>query len=153
MDSSSDSASSSEGTPPLSYLDPYGRPLSKPIFASLEESSVLARAREFIPIFRNATMKLVDPAIHRPLQPTVRMPSMQASHDTESDECASTSSYGVQINVGLGVFEVEGSVDENTLAQSAIPVVPIDCEEHSINPDQIKGPLIRVISELESPCS
>lgn len=153
MGSSSDSESSSEGILRFSNLDPYGRPLSKPIFGSLEESSVLARAREFIPIFRNATMKLVDPEIHRPLQPSVTMPHMEESHDTECDECASTSSYGVQIDVGLGVFDVTGSVNENTLAQSGIPLVPIDIEGHSINPDQINGPLIRVISESESPCS
>ena len=151
LDSSSDSDSSDSSVSgineSLPKFDEFGRPLSKPVYSSLGESSVLSRVRDFLPIFRDATLQLSEPRVESQREPDVKLPWGNDACDlTESDDDSSHSSYGIEIDVGLGVFDVNGAVDEQALAQQGTPIVSVDHDlETDKAPDAQEFPLIQEI--------
>lgn len=104
-------------------LDEYGRPLNRPQFRPVGVSSVLTRAKEFLPLFRDATMQLIEPDVIKNDQiADVRLPTL-TEQDRISDESDSDTSFGVEIDVGLGVYDVSGDIDYLNLERAGIPIL------------------------------
>jgi hypothetical protein len=145
LDSSSDSfESSSEGTSPAIRLNEYGMPLSKPVFVSIGQSSVLNRAREFLPLFREATLHIMDPKIEKPNDSEILIPRERSCSSFSDNSSDSQSSYGVEVDIGMGVFDVNGSVDEETLIKNGTPMILTHTVSES-GPDHMESPLIQEI--------
>jgi hypothetical protein len=126
---SSDCSSSSEDSDVAvrSRMDDYGRPRTRPQFRSCGESQVLARAKEFLPIFRDATFRLIEPGIVTEPSADIRLPLEE--HQTESDDTSSENSFGVEIDVGMGVFDVNGTIEEFEAKQAGIPIIELQSAE------------------------
>ena len=124
LDSESSTSSSDESC----RLDAIGRPLTRPVYGSVEESSVLLRVREFLPQLQAATRgSIMDPLVtSEDREVPVELPSRNAMNDQEDDSDASESSFGVEIDVGCGVFDVMGNVDDTELASGGIPTIYSD---------------------------
>jgi len=118
-DSSSESSISDDEY--RTRLDEYGRPLNRPTFEHIGASSVLNRVKEFLPIFRQAVIVPSEPEIVF-TSDDVLLPTR--THD--QDETASDDSYGVQVDVGLGVYDVNGAVDEEALEKNGTPIILVD---------------------------
>ena len=126
-DSSSESTgNSSDDLSPTAKLNEYGMPHSKPVFSSIGQSSVLNRAKEFLPLFRKATLQIIDPKIEKPIPLDVLLPSERTISPASDSPSSSQSSYGVEVDIGMGVFDVLGSVDENALINKGTPVILTD---------------------------
>lgn len=140
LDSSSDSESDSGslGSPCVSkdIFDEHGRPRVKPNYSFIGESSVLSRAREFIPLFREATLKLNDPKI-LPLvtDAEIRLPERHVDSliDEEDDDASSSSSFGVEVDLGIGVFDVNGAIDDDALMSAGVPIIQAPDKEVSVS--------------------
>jgi hypothetical protein len=120
----SSSDSSSDSTSPRPRLDEFGRPLSRPVFSSIGESSVLMRARQFLPLMKDASLTLSDPSITKPIEFDLKLPS-----DDLRDSDSETESVGVEIDVGLGVFDVNGAIDEKELEKSGTQIIDMEGTE------------------------
>ena len=128
LDSSSDSESACSVTSSESFatvaVDSHGRPLVKPKYSSIGVSSVLSRAREFLPIFRDATVKLNEPKIlDLNSEPELRIPGRSSDPLDIEDDASSESSFGVEVDLGLGVFDVNGPVNEESLKLNGVAVL------------------------------
>ena len=148
LDSSSedDSDSGSGSNSPSEIADCLRPPKSavKPDFSSVGVPSVLARAREFIPLFRDATLKLYDPEIRlMEKTPDIKIPTGLDGHVDDEDEASSVSSFGVEVDVGLGVFDVNGAIDEESIQRTGVPVLDAPVTGSSVRSDV--SPLIQEV--------
>ncbi len=124
-------------------VDEFGRPVTRPNFRSVGPSSVLARAKEFLPLFRNATVQLIEPDVIAK-NSDIRLPT-RPELEGRSDESDSPSSFGIEIDVGLGVFDVNGDIEHSELSRAGIPIVEIQTESQS-ETEHTSG----LIQEIES---
>lgn len=154
LDSSSESDTDSCGSShrnsskSSARFDEFGRPRVRPLYKAIGESSVLSRARDFLPIFRDATLKLSDPQIQSQLDSHVKIPSSHlVDGELESNSDESESSFGVEIDVGLGVFDVNGSVDEKSIIKQGIPVLSEPVPERA--PGSLDNPQTPLIQEID----
>ena len=124
---SSESGFSSEGdSVNCGRLDDFGRPFERPVFQSIGESSVLSRVKEFLPLLKAAGSNLCEPKLvsdRAPHGDNIIIPRLRTqSVDSSVSGAGSDSSYGVEVDVGMGVYDVNGLFDE-TSASSRIPVI------------------------------
>ena len=148
LDSSSDSGSSDceSDSGFVAKLDNVGRPLTRPVYVPIGASSVLSRVKEFLPLFRDATLQLSEPKIMKESIPEIQLPTQHDSSDPD-DSMSSESSYGVQVELGLGVFDVNGPIDEEALARQGTPVLFTEDEPtHAVPSQNASNPLIEEIS-------
>jgi hypothetical protein len=122
---SSDSSSSSDDFDGeiRNRIDEFGRPVARPQFQPCGESQVLARAKEFLPLFREATFRLIEPDMVTENSTDIRL-SLDELH-TASEDTDSENSFGVEIDVGLGVFDVNGAIEDSVVKQAGIPIVEL----------------------------
>jgi len=149
MSSDSDCSSSSDGSEnAIKRLDEFGRPFQRPNFRSIEACSALSRAKEFLPLFRNATLQLIEPVVI-PQEPTgnIQLPT-RTDQEEIWDDSESDASYGVEIDVGLGVFDINGDIENSVFGSTGIPVI----ETATINQSRTvsSGDLIQEIDNSEN---
>ncbi len=135
---SSSSASSNIGSPvPLQC---------RPNIGPLEESNVLNRIKEFLPLFKSATIRLSDPvmtSVKSGDDCSLEVKTRDMDIDSQS-ETSSMCSMGVEIDLGLGVFDVNGDLDENVLKASGTEIVDssADMDQVTLGTSKDGGPLI-----------
>jgi hypothetical protein len=120
VSTSSSEGTSSEGGSPRG-LDPIGRPLRPPVYTSVGESSVLTRVKEFLPLFRAAPLMRADPCMDGvgKSSPLIEL----RGTGSDSEPSSPSGSVGVEIDVGLGVFDVNGEVDEDCLKSQGVEIL------------------------------
>ena len=143
----SDSSSSSEDET-LCNLDEFGRPLSRPVFGSVEESTVLSRVREFLPQFKASVAQSFEPRIKNTVDnSSIVLHRSRSMSGASSGSAESASSYGVEIEVGCGVFDVMGEIDEGALSREGIPTVDLDLPTNKRTSSVRPEPLIQEIDQ------
>lgn len=123
VDSDSDESSSSRNS---GRLDQFGRPFQKPSYSSTEEPPIVARLRQFLPLLEASTKRDSDPRIDSSTSSKsgdILLPRVRSSSDISDSSQATDSSYGIEIDVGCGVFEVNGEVDEVSLLRNGVPII------------------------------
>ena len=114
--SSSSDASDTEETSPDA---PFQMPASRPNFGPIEASTVLSRLRQFIPVFIAAPTENCDPLV---------LDEAILTQEPNPDAVEP----GVEMQLSLGVYDVEGKVDEGKLSEMGIPVVGQEKAEPSL---------------------
>lgn len=149
--SSGDSDSSSSENDAVYQLDEFGRPFSRPAYTSVRQSSVLSRVREFLPQFKASVVKSFDPKIENPdTDSSILLQRPRSCSGSSSYSAESNSSFGVEIEVGCGVFDVCGEVDERALSREGIPTLELNFSttSHSNHGDMVTAqPLIQEIEK------
>jgi hypothetical protein len=148
---SSEDSGSSSGDEPQCAIDEFGRPLVRPSYASVGESSVLSRVREFLPQFKASVVRSFDPEIKPDTQinndASILIRRSRSSSDSSALGSESVSSFGVEIEVGCGVFDVAGSVDEEALARENIPTILLGEQNASDSVVDYSAPLIEEVEK------
>ena len=143
-DAEYDSSSSSDSVD--KRLDPFGRPLTRPVYGSVGESDLLRRVREFLPQLKASPGALViDPRLTKPDTEIVLLPRDRAMSDCSLGSHSSEASFGVEIDVGCGVFDVNGTVDEKLIGASGIPMIYSDTIGQTTDDQKPPGALIQEI--------
>lgn len=145
IDSDSDSSSSSSNS---AHLDQFGRPFQKPIYSSTEVPSIVARLREFLPRLKNSPLPNSDPRIDSSTNPKsddILIPRLRSSSDVSNSSNASDSSFGIEIDLGCGVFDVNGDVDEDSLVRKGVPII----EDNTSDAQKSQIRSVSLIQELE----
>jgi hypothetical protein len=127
-------------------LDEIGRPLTRPTYQPIGQSSVLSRVKEFLPIFRDAALVPSEPQILYEKDSDIILPKTE--DQTYDDDFSSQSSYGVEVDVGLGVYDIHGAVDESALALTGTPTIYMDSVEDANL--TVAGPIIEEIQPIST---
>jgi hypothetical protein len=147
---SSDDSQTSSDDEQRCTLDEFGRPISRPIYSSIGTSSVLSRVREFLPQFKASVVKSsFDPQI---LQQDAETTSIilqrpRSSSVSSTGSLDSESSFGVEIEVGCGVFDVTGTIDEEALVRENIPTLSFNVVNNNDDAEPIRDVLIQEIEK------
>ena len=153
--SSSSPSSSSSSSPLPCLLDKFGRPVERPDFCSIGESSVLSRVKSFLPLLRSAELRTIEPNIKpqrsEPSGSEIKLPRMRMGSFSSVSSESSCSSYGVEVNVGIGVFEVNGNIDNFSGGASGIPIIESLSAPTDASPSETTefkhGGLVRIIEK------
>ena len=107
-------------------LDDLGRPLERPVFRPIGESSVLSRVKEFLPLIKAAGLHMSEPKVRECNQggsSDIKIPlNRKQSEDSVSSQ-SGASSFGVEVDVGLGVYDINGVLDEDTAEKMGVPII------------------------------
>jgi hypothetical protein len=94
--------------------------------------------RDFLPLLKQANASITEPRISVLTDQSSKNDILIPSNQFESDiSPRSESSFGVEIDVGCGVFDVTGHVDESALSKIGVEIVdskPIETAPKSDEP-------------------
>jgi hypothetical protein len=141
----SDSSSSEDVS---AKIDDLGRPLTRPVYGAIGESSVLARVKDFLPQLRASNANVIDPRVDRAQDSDIILTRVRSPSISSESSTSSGVSFGVEVDVGLGVFDVNGVVDEAAFVQGNIPIVYSNVEGHAGQKGGDAGPLIQEVEEI-----